>query len=64
MKENQLMFNPEKCYFEQPEIEFCRVIIRNRHVQMDPVKVKAVAEWPVLKSKKELQSYLRFCNFY
>ena len=31
---------------------------------MDPVKVAGVAEWPVPKSKKEVQQFLGFINFY
>jgi hypothetical protein len=31
---------------------------------MDPVKVAGVTEWPTLKSKKEVQSFLGFANFY
>ena len=32
--------------------------------RMDPAKVKAVARWAVPTRKKELQSFLGFCNFY
>lgn len=31
---------------------------------MDPDKVKSVLEFPVPRNKKELQSFLGFCNFY
>jgi hypothetical protein len=31
---------------------------------MDPVKVTGVTEWPMPKSKKEVQSFLGFANFY
>jgi len=31
---------------------------------MDPVKVAGVAEWPVPRNKKEVQSFLGFTNFY
>jgi hypothetical protein len=31
---------------------------------MDPKKIEAVKAWPIPKSKKELQSFLSFCNFY
>jgi hypothetical protein len=31
---------------------------------MDPVKVAGVTEWPTPKSKKEVQSFLGFANFY
>ena len=31
---------------------------------MDPVKVGGVAEWPRLNSKKEVQQFVGFVNFY
>jgi hypothetical protein len=31
---------------------------------MDPTKVSAVANWPEPENKKELQSFLGFCNYY
>jgi hypothetical protein len=31
---------------------------------MDPVKITRVAEWPTPGSKKEVQSFLGFTNFY
>jgi hypothetical protein len=31
---------------------------------MDPVKVAGVADWPTLTNKKEVQSFVRFINFY
>ena len=31
---------------------------------MDPVKTEALTSWPMPKKLKELQSFLRFCNFY
>ena len=31
---------------------------------MDPVKVKGVQNWPLPTNKREVQSFLGFCNFY
>ena len=31
---------------------------------MDPEKVKAVVEWPIPDSRKALQRFLGFANFY
>jgi hypothetical protein len=31
---------------------------------MDPVKIAGVVEWPMPDSKKEVQSFLGFTNFY
>lgn len=53
-----------KCEFETEETEYLGLIIGHGTVKMDPVKVKAITEWPVLTNKKELQSFLGFLNFY
>jgi hypothetical protein len=31
---------------------------------MDLVKLKAVKDWPQPKTVKDIQKFLRFCNFY
>ena len=33
-------------------------------MRMDPVKVAGVTEWPAPMNQKEVQSFLRFTNFY
>ena len=40
------------------------MIISYNSVEMDPVKVAGVAEWPAPNNKKEVQSFLWFINFY
>jgi hypothetical protein len=45
-------------------IEYLSLIISLGTIMMDPVKVAGVTEWPVLKMKKEVQSFLGFMNFY
>src|ERR1700723_588407 len=45
-------------------IEYLRLIFSHGQAEMDPVKIAGVAEWPILTSKKEVQSFLDFTNFY
>jgi RNase H-like domain found in reverse transcriptase len=45
-------------------IEYLRLIISEGEVRMDPVKVAGVTEWPTPTTKKEVQSFLGFANFY
>jgi hypothetical protein len=54
----------DKCEFEKMCIEYLGVIISHNRVEMDPVKVADVAEWPKPTNKKEVQSFLGFANFY
>lgn len=64
LRENKLYLKPEKCEFERPSIEYLGMIVEEGRVRMDPAKVAAVADWAVPRRKKELQSFLGFCNFY
>ncbi|KAG5725340.1 hypothetical protein E4T56_gene6725 [Termitomyces sp. T112] len=62
--QHQLYFKPEKCEFEQTQTKYLGLIISHRAVEMDPVKVAGMAEWPEPKHKKEVQVFLGFVNFY
>lgn len=64
LEENDLFLRPEKCEFEKTEIEYLGLIIRQGEVAMDPVKVKAVTEWPAPRNLKEVRSFVGFANFY
>jgi hypothetical protein len=64
MRENKLYLRHDKCDFEKEHIEYLGVIISHNYVEIDPVKVAGVREWPVPKSKKEVQSFVGFANFY
>ena len=61
---HQLYLKPEKCEFEQIQIKYLGLIISHGVVEMDLVKVAGVAEWPEPQSKKEVQAFLGFTNFY
>ena len=62
--ENGLFAKPEKCEFHKASVSFLGYIIRQGHLAANPAKVRAVAEWPVHGSRKELQRFLGFANFY
>jgi hypothetical protein len=64
MREHKLYLRHDKCEFEKERVEYLGVVISHNHVEMDPVKVAGVMEWPVPKSKKEVQSFVGFANFY
>ena len=64
LRQHHLHAKPEKCHFHTDWVEYLGVIISLRGVSMDPDKVKAILDWPLLMSIKELQSFLGFANFY
>jgi hypothetical protein len=64
LRANDLYLKPEKCEFEKTCIEYLGLIISENHVEMDPVKVKGIMDWPVPKKVKDVQAFIGFCNFY
>ncbi|KAJ8374999.1 hypothetical protein SKAU_G00055790 [Synaphobranchus kaupii] len=62
--ENQLFVKAEKCSFHASTVPFLGFIIEEGSIRADPVKIKAVTEWPQPTSRKHLQQFLGFANFY
>jgi Reverse transcriptase (RNA-dependent DNA polymerase) len=54
LQEHDLYLKPEKCTFEQPNIEFLGVRIENGTIQMDESKIKRVQEWPTPTTVTEI----------
>ena len=63
-RETHLFLKVSKCNFEKEELNFVSSIISKNFVKMDPLKTKAIAHWPTLQKKKDLQSFLGFANYY
>src|SRR5258708_31673499 len=64
LQKRRLFLKPEKCKFEQKEVEYLGLVISKDHVAMDLMKVCGVMEWPTPMKVKEVQSFLGFVNFY
>ena len=62
--EHKLYVKAEKSEFHADTISFLGFIVAPGRVQMDPAKVSAVAEWPTPDSRKKVQQFLGFANFY
>jgi hypothetical protein len=64
LRKHKLFLQHNKCEFEATTIEYLRLIISKGETHMDPVKVAGVSEWPAPTTRKEVQSFLGFANFY
>jgi len=64
LEKHKLYLRPDKCEFEKTTVEYLGVIISHNSIVMDPVKIAGITEWPAPMNKKEVQSFLRFTNFY
>jgi hypothetical protein len=59
-----LFLRPAKCSFNQTSVEYLGLIISEGEIRIDPIKLKAIQEWPLPRTVKDIQKFLRFCNFY
>uniref|UniRef100_A0A4W5LA02 ribonuclease H n=1 Tax=Hucho hucho TaxID=62062 RepID=A0A4W5LA02_9TELE len=62
--ENGLFVKAEKCIFHAQSVPFLGYIISTEGIRVDPDRVKAVVDWPSPDSRKALQRFLGFANFY
>ena len=64
LRENDLFCKPEKCEFWKEHVEYLGLIIEENKLEMDPVKLKGIADWPPPTTIKEVRSFLGFGNYY
>ena len=64
LAKHDLYLKPEKCLFKKEEVEFLGVVLKGGMVQMDPTKVKGVADWPPPRNLRDVRVFLGFTRFY
>jgi len=62
--EHKLFLRPEKCEFHWKWIEYLGLVISENKVEMDPVKVAGVRDWPTPENQTDVQAFIGFINFY
>jgi len=59
LEENDLYLCPEKCIFEQPEMDFLRIHVKNGKISIDPSKIAGIKEYDKkLSSVSEVWKFL------
>uniref|UniRef100_A0A3P9IHF7 Reverse transcriptase n=1 Tax=Oryzias latipes TaxID=8090 RepID=A0A3P9IHF7_ORYLA len=64
LSENQLFVKAEKCQFHATTIPFLGYIFEAGSIRPDPAKIEAVSQWEPPNTRKKLQQFLGFANFY
>ena len=54
----------DKCEFDKESLEYLGFIIGKDGIAVHLKKLETIKSWPILKSVKEVQSFLGFANFY
>jgi hypothetical protein len=52
------------CQLLQKEVKYFGNIVSPEGISTDPEKLKAVREWPTVKDKHEIRSFLRICTYF
>jgi hypothetical protein len=64
LKEQQLYAKPSKCFFGVKEVEYLGHIVSHEGVKVDPNKIKAMMDWPIPKTLKNLREFLGLTGYY
>ncbi|KAJ9546301.1 hypothetical protein OSB04_018844 [Centaurea solstitialis] len=64
LRDNQLYANRKKCCFAQKQVEYLGHITSENGVSADPAKVRAMVEWPIPKTLRELGGFLGLTGYY
>jgi hypothetical protein len=64
LKEKQLYAKPSKCFFGVKEVEYLGHIVSHEGVKVDPNKIKAMMDWPIPKTLKNLRGFLGLIGYY
>ena len=59
-----LQVDLDKCEFHTTKTKYLGLVIKPGRIEMDPTKVEAVVGWEAPTTKKQLQRFLGFANFY
>jgi hypothetical protein len=64
LKEKQLYAKPSKCFFGVKEVEYLGHIVSHEGVKVDPNKIKAMMDWLIPKTLKNLRGFLGLTCYY
>ena len=64
LRQHKLYAKRSKCEFAKRSIEFLGYFISDQGIQVDPYKVQAVMDWPILKNPHDIQCFMGLANYY
>lgn len=64
LREANLKLQLDKCEFMKKETDFLGHVITTQGIKPNPNKIKAIVEFPIPKTPKEIKSFLGLCGFY
>eukprot|EP00253_Pinus_taeda_P032583 PITA_32583 len=62
--EHQLYAKFSKCDFFKEEIQYLGHVITKEGIAVDPEKIKAIMDWPILKDVADVRSFMGLAGYY
>src|SRR5713101_1758022 len=64
LQDNNLFLKPEKCDIEKEQMDYLGLILKPRHITMDPIKLQGIADWPIPRNLQDIRAFLGFAGYY
>jgi hypothetical protein len=64
LRDTDLQVDIDKCEFFVHETKYLDLIVDRNEIRMNPEKVETILQWITSQNLKQVQKFLRFCNFY
>jgi hypothetical protein len=64
LKEKKLYAKPSKCFFGVKEVYYLGHIVSHEGFKVDPNKIKAMMDWMIPKTLKNLRGFLGLIGYY
>jgi hypothetical protein len=64
LKEKKLYAKPSKCFFGVKEVDYLGHIVSHEGFKVDPNKIKAMMDWTIPKTLKNLRGFLGLTGYY
>lgn len=64
LRANNLKLQPDKCEFMRREVSYLGHVISDKGVQPNPIKIKAIHDFPTPKNPKTIKTFLGLVGYY
>ena len=64
LRDANLKLKPSKCSLFRQSVTFLGHVVSHSGIYTDPAKIKAVRDWPIPISAKQVRSFLGLCSYY